>query len=361
MTLSTPSERLDRAREIASDILDNWRLELTALAGELAAVFLRGSDHRSVVAFESNSIVVTRWADGQAQEVGRIARDLDDGANAARALAQLCAAELPARDIVLEFPQDGVLHAKIRMPKTSRRVLAKALHYELARLSPIEPERLYFDFAVDRTGAVALRIVKRETVDAAIALCHSAQLEAAGIAFAGDAEPADWRAFPIDRMAFVRGLWRRWNIPFLSALALVLGLALIPAAYIRGLERADAVADQLADAQTNADFVEHLQNRARVALAESQALSRLRAAPLRVAVLADLARILPDGTWVTELTTEGNKLRLEGFSRSASDLIALFDRSNRFTNAQFTAPLTREAQANVERFDLALDVKQAGP
>jgi general secretion pathway protein L len=220
---------------------------------------------------------------------------------------------------------------------------------------------LYFDFAAEKTGAVALRIVKRETVDAAIALCHAAQLEVANIAFAGEASTADWRAFPIDRMAFVRSLWRRWNMPFLAALALILGLALIPVAYMRGLERADAVADQLAEAQANADMVERLQSRARLALAESQALNRLRAAPLRVAVLSDVARILPDGTWVTELTIEGNKLRFEGFSRSASDLIALFDRSNRFANAQFTAPLTREAQANVERFNLALDIKEAGP
>jgi general secretion pathway protein L len=361
MTLSTPTERLDRAREIASDILDDWRRELTALLRDLAGVFLQGSDHRLVVSFEGNSIAVTRWRDGNFQDIGRIARETNDGAEATRALAQFCAAETTARDIELEFPQDDVLHASVRMPKTSRRVLAKALHYELSRLSPIEPERLYFDFAVDETGTVALRIVKRETVDAAIALCHAAQLEVANIAFAGEARPADWHAFPIDRAAFVRSLWRRWNIPFLAALAVVLGLALVPAAYIRGLERADAVADQLADAQVNADVVEHLQNRARLALAESQSLSRLRAAPLRVAVLSDLARILPDGTWVTELTIEGNKIRLEGFSRSASDLIALFDRSNRFADAQFTAPLTRESQANVERFDLALDIKQAGP
>jgi general secretion pathway protein L len=336
MTLSTSSERLDRVREFVSDILDNWRQEIAAIVQEIASVFLRGSDHRTMVAFDGNTIVVPE----------KLRKEINS-----------------ARDVALEFPEDAVLHAQVRMPKTSRRVLAKALHYELSRLSPIEPERLYFDFAVAHASAassVSLRIVKRETIDAAIALCHAARLDVGEIAFAGDARPADWQSFPVDRMAYLRCLWRRWNIPFLTALAFALALALVPAAYVRGLERADALADQLTDAQANADLVEHLQARARLAMAESETLGWLRQAPLRVAVFADLAHILPDGTWVTELTIEGNKLRLEGFSRSASDLIALFDRSNRFANAQFTAPLTREAQANVERFDLALDIKQTG-
>jgi general secretion pathway protein L len=364
MMLTTSSERLDRAREIASEILNNWRLELAALARDATFAFLRGDDRRTIVALDGNTIVVTGWHGEGASEVGRIEREQDDLTTDASALARLCAENAGARDVVLEIPKGDVLHVRVRMPKTSRRVLGKALHYELARLSPVEPERLYFDFEAEKKGAVSLvhlRIVKRETVDAAISLCHAAHLNVAAITFAGDTPPADWRAFPINRIAFVRSLWRRWNIPFLAALALVLGLGFIPAAYIRGLERADALADQLADAQTSADLVEHIQDRSRLALAERESLDRLRAAPLRVAVLADLARILPDGTWVTELTIEGDKLRLEGFSRSASDLIALFDRSNRFANAQFTAPLTRESQAKVERFDLALDIKQAGP
>jgi general secretion pathway protein L len=335
MTLSTPSEHLDRARELVADLLDNWRQEIAAVVQDITRVVLRGSDHRTIVTFDGNAIAVPELA--------------RTGADA-------------TRDVVLELPQDAVLHAQVRMPKTSRRVLAKALHHEVSRLSPIAPERLYFDFAAQPAGAassVELRIVKRETVDAAVAQCHAARLQVGEIGFVGDARPANWQSFPVDRMAYVRCLWRRWHIPVLTTLALMLAAALIPAAYVRGLERAGAVADQFADAQINADLVEHLRDRARIALAESEALSRLRQAPLRVAMLADLARILPDGTWVTELTIEGDKLRLEGFSRSASDLIALFDHSSRFANAQFTAPLTREAQASVERFDLALDIKQA--
>jgi len=364
MSISSSSERLDRAREITRDILDGWRTELTALAREFAQVFLRGDDQKLTVAFDAGAIVVTRTQEGATQEIGRITREDADESSIPSALARLCAQGGDTRDIVLKLPANDVLHAALRMPKAPRRILEKALPYELARLSPIEPDRLYFDFAVEKTDTsanITLRIVKRETVDAAMALCRAAKLDVAAFVFTGDPEPADWRSFPVDRPAFLRSLWRRWNIPALAALALFLGLALIPAAYVRGLERADAVAKQLADAQANAELVEHLQARARQALAESESLNRLRSAPSRVAVLDDLARLLPDGTWVTELTLEGSKLRFEGYSRSASDLIALFDRSKRFANAQFTAPLTREAQAKVERFDLALDIREASP
>ena len=235
MTLSTSSERLGRARALATEILDSWRLELTALARHAMRAFLRGNNRRTVVRLDSNTIVVTRWHDDGANEIGRIERAQDPTTDAS-ALARLFTATGGRRDVVLEFPEGEVLHAQVRMPKTSRRVLGKALHYELARLSPIEPERLYFDFEAEMKGAISavhLRIVKRETVDAAISLCHAARLDVAAITFAGNTQPADWRAFPIDRIAFARGLWRRWNIPFLAALALILGLSLVPATYIR--------------------------------------------------------------------------------------------------------------------------------
>jgi general secretion pathway protein L len=266
------------------------------------------------------------------------------------------------RDVSLSFPEAAVLRARVVMPKTSRRNLVQALRYELARLSPLDPREVYFDFVANpEAGAkhqnVELRIVKRAEIDEAIRLCHDAGLGVASIGFEGDARLADWRLFPVDRLAFARTLWRRWNIAMLASLALALGLVLLVAAYGRHVEMGQELETQLAITQGRAAVVQRLEEKARIAEAEGRFLESRKQAPMLVAIVAGLSRTLPDGTWVTQLTMDGGKLQLQGYSQAASNLIGLLDKSNLFANAQFTAPLTQDARSNVERFDLSVDVR----
>jgi general secretion pathway protein L len=126
--------------------------------------------------------------------------------------------------------------------------------------------------------------------------------------------------------------------------------------YSRGNAVASDIGAQLDAARTQAAAVEHLQNQLRGLAREQSFLAAQKQQPMLVASLAELSRLLPDGTWISDLQVTGKKVRLQGSSRSASHLIALIDGSSRFANAQFQAPVTRDAQANSERFDLSFEV-----
>jgi general secretion pathway protein L len=343
-------ESANDLRGAAGEILAAWRAELGALAGHA----LQGGRDELIVECAGDGIVLL-WA---GHELGRVARD----GEAPRAMRQLLTG-VKRDDAALKLAASDVLRPAVRLPYASERVLRSALKYELEKLSPIPPDEVYFDFRIlsrdraENTAEIELRIIRRDIVDGMIERCRAAGLKIGRVRFGDDTRDADPDSFPVDRTAALRGQWRRNNVRVLGAAVIVLVLALVFVSYMRGSETLDALTDEIATESISASRVEQLQSRIDRATRQLTFLGQRKRAPLFAQVLADVTHTLPDGTWIGEFDmTSGNKIRIGGFSRSASDLIAVFDRSGRFANAQFAAPVTQGAGPGVERFDLTFDI-----
>ena len=79
---------------------------------------------------------------------------------------------------------------------------------------------------------------------------------------------------------------------------------------------------------------------------------RKQTTPSSVMVLEALSQALPDGTYVTELRIEGDKVQVVGMTLDAPSLIRLMERSPQFTRATFFAPTTRAQNDPGERFHI---------
>lgn len=340
-------------------LLRRWREELAQIACEFRAWIAQDRAPLPMVTFDETSV---RIRVGEA-ETNLTRGEFAQASDLAAALSRTFGSNIKPRDIVLEFPQSALLRARLQWPKTRPWTLRQALRYELARLSPVDPDKLYFDFRVGEANAssrlcdVDLRIIKRDVVDDAVRVCTSAGLRVSAARFADDARPADWLSLPVDRWAFARLLWSRWNIAMLGGAAVLLGIFLLVAAYAREAAWSDAVANALDTERNRALVVERLERKTRIANSVANFVTHAKQQPMLAGLIADISKVLPDNTWITELILSGNRVKLEGYSHSASDLIAVFDKSPRFANAEFTAPLTKDEQTKVERFDLSFDVK----
>ncbi len=349
------SDETSRDSDIA-ELLRGWRAELAAVAREHA--FWRTDPDATIVEFAADGITVSRGNSRHETQVARLADSQGLALAAARADSSLF-----ARDMVLRLPQGEVLRAEVWLPMAGAATLRKALYFELERLSPVEPGQLYFDFtigardkAANRVQAV-LRIVRRAVVDEAVSRCHAAGLAVAAIAFAGDPRPADPAQFPVDRPAYLRLIWRKWNLAFLGGLALALAIAALFAWYARNAEAEDMLTDQIVVEQHRAAAVGRIEQDIARTNTRIGFLAQQKQAPLTAAILAQLSQIMPDGTWLNEVETGGGRVHIRGYSHAAADLIGAIDRSGTFANAQFGAPVIRNPAGNVEQFDLVFDIR----
>jgi Tfp pilus assembly protein PilN len=93
--------------------------------------------------------------------------------------------------------------------------------------------------------------------------------------------------------------------------------------------------------------------------ARSQALEDVRAGNWqKLRLLAQLTRLLPDGTWLQELEISEDTVEIYGSSNRAADLVLPLENSPYFTQVEFTAPITRDNQ-NKEVFRIRMRLKQA--
>jgi general secretion pathway protein L len=260
---------------------------------------------------------------------------------------------------VVQVDDSLQLKKTVRLPLAAEENLRQVLAFEMERHTPFHADGVYFDYrpkardVKQRTLDVDLTVVQKPVVDEALGLIGDWEPR-----FSPDAGPDADRGLtflPRDfRVRTTKGLNRALIVLNLVALA---SAALIPIyqqeRYIHALQqradRARAAAMASVELQDRIDALEQ-----RRALFE-QAKSR----PSVVELMEELARIVPDGTWLHRLDFKNGELQFQGLSDAASALIGVVESSPMFREARFGSPITRDARSGKERFHISAKLEPA--
>ena len=307
--------------------------------------------HISLRRERTNAVVELGYQDGAPDEAA---------SEVSRALRKWGANRGP---VGLLLRPDEVLRPTIRLPSATQENLREVLAFEMDRNTPFRADEVYFDYRVrptadDKTGqiSVELAVARRSVVDHAVKVASALRLTIDRVAVA-EPETPDGVAFSLLPRTVVAGKGRGLHRLLIAEGVLACLLAAI-AVYLPIKDKQDALAAaeaHLATLLTEGEAVAALKTRAtemsdRISSIAKQRLTR----PLAVSILAEVTRILPDNTWLTELSWTDGELDLAGFSHQSASLIEQLEELPLFSDVRFTAPVTSESRQNLDRFAIAL-------
>lgn len=323
-----------RVRELFG--LARQRVLLHAGGGSLRLALERGDDTR---------------------DLGQLPWSADDAA-APDPLAPLLAQRLAELPRWLVLPAASGLRRTMVLPAAAADRLREVLAFEIDRQTPFAAGDVHYDARVAGRRAdgqidAELVVVPRQVMEARMAELGALAGTLAGV----DMASSDGRTFGINLLVGARrhrraDPWMAWNL----ALGAVAAIAIAATAWQVLANRsaaADAFERAVAQRATQARAVSD-DRRQLVDLVEGIGfLQATRAGrPTTVEVVDELARRLPDTTYLEKLSIENDRLLLIGLSSEASSLIQRLAGSPLWRSPALTGALQPDPRSGRDRFTL---------
>jgi len=275
----------------------------------------------------------------------------------------------PLMRVDVALPTDGCLIRHRKVPVAAVERIGDVLALEIERGTPFGMEdvrhawRVIGPAPLDNASLQVVHVIaKRRLIDPLLAEARSMGVPISAVDVVG--AEGDRMGFNLlSRGEAAPSLARRLSWAITTAAAL---LVLVCAATVLvAMQRQDQALAQL-EVQTNAARKEAQAVRKRVqdadTLSERIGAVRLRRAEgiRAVALWEEVTRLLPDTAWLTNVRVENDLLWIDGYARSASELVGIIARSPMFSGVALSAPVVRDEARASERFQIRMKIESAG-
>jgi general secretion pathway protein L len=346
-----------------------WGYELWDLVPAQVRGRVSGPGPRIVVAVGPSGLRILDERGGQLRSMGAGSEASAPRGRETGALTELARSQ-PQTPIGIRLPFEACFARRVALPAAARKNFRSILGLDLERATPFRLDDVYTSHYLEDTTAEGGRlkvrqlVVKRTTLDPLIAEIESLGLR---VSFADCWCENGRTALPVDFLEKNQNMANPFGSQlrptgFLVALLLLLACS----ATFLVVRKHDGALDQLqqetARAKGEAQNVRRIVDRADAVLAEVTSLRRMKLESIPVAqILEELARILPDTAWLSDLRIEGDTVEISGLSTSAANLLPILERSTHFVDAALAAPLTLDPREDKERFSLRVRVRRQPP
>ena len=333
-----------------------WSAELIAILPQDFRETIAQRSQRLFVELDGADVVVLQGINGQAREMTRCALDTPD--NTATNPPQ------DVRDTVLLLPDDSVLTKPMTLPLAAEENLREVLAFEMDRETPFSADQLYYDFTVtdrqsgQQTLSLDLVYAPRTLVDELLdsLSLHGIRPDVLTCLSGTGEELRPVNLLPASKRKNTRKIVQRSNIA-LACLALLLLVTVISLPIIQKRQLIQALEPQVQEAVAEATEGNQLrQDVEKLAEGSAFLVQKKQTNLLVIQVINEIARILPDHTWINRFDLSGDEIQLQGQSSSAAELIALVESSPLLHNARFRSSVIQVPRTNAERFHLSAEV-----
>lgn len=246
--------------------------------------------------------------------------------------------------VLLRLPPGLLLEQHVSLPLAAEREPERVLTYEMDRLTPFPADALFWRWALDRRDPVAGRVHFRLSLVPKARLTPVLdRLAEAGLRpVALEAPAADGQSRRLALAHERRRPWQRSAQVLAGGLCTALAAAAIIIPFINQDRTAADIEARIAALRPQVEQAETLRRTLLERTATTDAIQAGRAqAGEALGILAGLTTVLPDDTFLTDLTLRGRQLVISGESAAATRLISLLSAEPGFINPTFAAPVTR--------------------
>ena len=259
---------------------------------------------------------------------------------------------------VLRLPPELLLAQQAVLPIAAERDPERVLQYEMDRITPFTADELFWTWSVERRdraqGRLYLRLllVPKARLAPVLGVLREAGLRPAALEALGGG-PA--RRIALDRAQPAR--WRKRASVAAAVACAVLAVAAVAVPFGVQSIQGNRVEQQIATLRPQVDQAEALRRRILSSTAGMDVFEQQRG---RVGdalqTLATLTDVLPDDTFLNELTLRARVLTISGQSAGAARLIAALAAEHSIRNPAFAAPVTRNEGTHSEGFSIRAEV-----
>ncbi len=295
------------------------------------------------------------------------------------------------RPITLSIPPEWVIVRTAQLPSTVKEHLGDVIGYELDRLTPFSSESSYYDFKVlDESGGhvqILLTAAKAAQLDPYLQALKEEGVvvekvttslpptaDGYGMLPAGE-EPSGDTASPIVA-SFSNGAalnmlsrgTRKRTRPQLAVtlvLALLLLATWVPYTLLplqQEEKRLAQIEQQIAMRKTGVREGEALRKEVKSLSEEVEAIGAFKKAnPMMLVMLKELTTIMPKNTWVTRTRITDTIVEIEGYAKSASEILPKLEESKYLRKVEFSSPTIRDTKMEADRFVIKAEIEGFGP
>ncbi|MGB8818478.1 MAG: PilN domain-containing protein [Rhizobiaceae bacterium] len=321
-----------------------------ALAGRLAP-WLARRQAEFTLALSGGDAIIVRAGDASPDGSGVFpAEEL-----AGRLAGMLKAGEIHRRGGIIRLGRDRhVLRALSSLSLPASR-LAAAAALDLGVSTPFKADQVRILPVCGGEQASTCAIVKNSILDPVLAALRKNGIRVTGIEFE---TPQGVVALARSQKQLIapNGEALRRRLAFVSGIAVALALcATFMHLRMRNGAALAAVSMQAEALAADAKIARAALDRRSAALAELSALRKnIENAEPVTGVWEELARVLPDSAYLTDLSVKGGEVSISGYAWQAAALVVALEQSPLFSKADFTAPVIKTPGIEGERFQLSL-------
>lgn len=360
----------DHGIALIGSFLRWWRAELVALVPERVRQLSLGKRYLVLMLDGSGPATVSLETSGRVTALGQIIEPTGAAARVSLQailqrpeIAKLLASK--AVGLCLRLPSRCALCRPIDLPLGAESNLAEVIGFELDRYTPFRAEQVYYchrilerDIAAQHIK-VEVTLVPRATLDEAVVAAREWGFAPERIDVA---DPSAEAGHSDNLIAHAAPLRHRGDARLtygLAAAAAVLALIAVALPFAATQRQAAAMAAEFTALQKQTQAAAALQKELQATHdAEDFLVERKARTPTVSKLLAEVTRMLPDDTWLTEFRLNGTDVELAGVTASASALIDIIEKSGSLRDTSFRSPVTPDAGSGRERFNIGAHILQ---